>query len=176
MPGAAKGLILAAVGGLIMLGYSPLLTKARAAEQGLGTYSAMFMVAMGMFFSTLIFTVFFANLPVEGEPVELLRYFKGTRKAHMLGFLGGMLWSTGTFAAAVATTVTGDGQMHLTPPVILGCTFGVPVLAAICGLTVGGEFRDAGSRTKKLTVAMLVLLAAGAALVSVAPLYLKPAA
>ena len=175
VPGAAKGLVLALAGGVIMLGYAPLLARARVAEQGLGAYSAVFMVAMGLFFSTLIFTVFFANLPVQGEPVELTRYFKGSLKTHCLGVLGGMLWSTGTLAAVVATAGAKEGEIRLDPAVSLACTFGVPVVAGICGLTIFGEFREAGSRAKTLAVVMLALFAAGVALVSVAPLYFKPA-
>jgi hypothetical protein len=70
-------LALRAASGIVMSAFYPMLDWARTGEVGLGPYSAAVMVAAGIWFSTFVYNLFFMNLPVEGEPLELLEYFRG---------------------------------------------------------------------------------------------------
>jgi glucose uptake protein len=169
VPSAIKGIILAAAAGLLMAAYLPLLARSRAGDTALGPYSSTFLFTMGLFFSTLLFTAFFANLPVQGEPLEIADYFKGRPKHHLAGFAGGVLWCTGMLAALVAAApevLTPVGTVAKTM-----FTYGVPLLAALLGMLGWREFRDTTRRVRNLGVLTLLLLAAGIALVSLAPMY-----
>jgi|ERR1051326_6880434 glucose uptake protein len=173
VPSAIKGLVLAIAAGVLLAAYPPLLAKSREGETGLGPYSGMFLFSMGVFFSTLLFTVFFANLPVEGEPLEIVDYFKGSLKNHFAGLAGGALWCTGMLAAFL-----GVAPEVLTPVgavVSATCTYGIPLLAAFWGIAVWREFRDSTQRIRNLGLLMMVLFAAGVVLVSIAPAYVKTA-
>jgi glucose uptake protein len=170
-PSAIKGLILAVVSGLLMAAYLPLLEKAREGDTGLGPYSSLCLFSIGLSLSTLLFIVFFANLPVEGEPLEFITYFEIPRRNHVAGFAGGVLWCTGMLATwlAVAPEVLAPvGGVAKT-----AFTYSGPLLAAFWGIAVWREFRDTTRRVRNLGVLMLLLLAAGIALVSLAPAYVK---
>jgi len=171
VPSAIKGLLLAVVAGLLLAAYPPLLAKCRQGDNGLGPYSAMFLFSMGMFFSTLLFTIFFANLPVEGEPLEIVDYFKSPRKNHLAGFAGGILWCTGMLAAflgaahEVLVPVGGVAKASF--------TYSVPLLAAFWGIVGWREFRDTTRRVRNMGFLMLLLFAGGVVLVSLAPIYVR---
>ena len=59
-----------------------------AGENGLGPYAIGVVFALGVFFSTFVFNLFFMNLPVEGEPLEFRDYFKGTAQTASVGHSG----------------------------------------------------------------------------------------
>ena len=75
-----KGIVLATIGGVLVALCSPLVDLSRAPETRTGPYAAAFMFAGGVFASTFVYNLFFMNLPVQGEPVELLHYFRQPKK------------------------------------------------------------------------------------------------
>src|SRR5205085_886237 len=74
---SVKGLVLVGIGGLVAGGFAPLIDMARDGENGLGPYALGFFFAAGLILSTFVFNLFFMNLPVQGEALELGAYFKG---------------------------------------------------------------------------------------------------
>ena len=76
-PASLKGVIIALVSGVLMGLFYPLIEKGKEGELGLGPYSIAVVFAIGVFLSTLVFNLFFMNLPIEGEPVDFMDYFKG---------------------------------------------------------------------------------------------------
>lgn len=173
VPGAAKGMILSIAAGLLLAGHLPLLAKARPVELGLGPYSLMFLFAGGVFASTLVFSIFFANLPVQGEPIEITDYFKGLPKFHLIGLSGGILWATGVLASILVSVP--EVQSNVAASTLNLFTYGIPVLGAAWGVLGWGEFRTTGNRVRVISYLMLLALAAGVALVSLAPKFLKAA-
>ena len=165
---SSKGIALGFAGGLLLGSFSPLVQMARAGENGLGPYSAGFIFAIGIFFSTFVFNLFFMNLPVKGEPIDVTEYFLAEIKWHGMGILGGILWYIG----AIASFIGGhpDGTAKMQPSIIYGLGQGGMIVAAICGLLVWKEFADADSKVKTYLGLMLVLLAIGVGIVSVASL------
>src|SRR5271157_3356552 len=91
-PSSMKGIVLALVSGLLMGLFLPLVYKAEESDIGLGPYAVTAVFSIGVFLSTFVFNVFLMNLPVEGEPLELLDILKSTRKQHLLGLAGGASW------------------------------------------------------------------------------------
>jgi glucose uptake protein len=140
----------------------------KAGEAGLGPYAIGFVFALGVFLSTFVFNLFFMNLPVEGEPVAIFEYFKGSLKNHLLGVAGGMIWAVGTIANFVAAS--SPEEVNVGPAVSYALGQGATMISALWGLLVWKEFAGADARTRTLVIAMLILFVVGLALISIAPL------
>ncbi len=170
-PSAIKGIILALVAGMLIGSFAPMLDKARMGDLGLGPYALSTVFAFGVFFSSLVFNIFFMNLPVEGEPVDLGAYFNGRLKQHLLGVSAGVIWLTGVLALMVAGSVPEQLQVPGLERYLL--SQGAPVLTALWGIVVFREFKDGDVRIKTLGALMLVLLLCGMVMIGLAPLYLR---
>jgi glucose uptake protein len=170
-PSPGVGITLSVVSGILMSLYAPLSDAARAGPTGLSPYSAALMFGGGILLSTFLYTPFFLNFPVQGRPVQLWDYLKGTKAQHLWGILGGILWMAGTLAAY--TTASAPAAAQPGPVVSYALLQGVPLAAALWGLLAWHEFQGATIRVKMLLTAMLVLYAAGIAVVAMAPLYPK---
>jgi len=168
-PTALKGIILALVSGLLMGSFSPLLEKARAGDVGMGPYAMAAMFALGVFFTTPIFNIFFMNLPVEGDPLDFGSFFSSKLRQHILGIIGGMVWVTGIVAAMVAGSVPDNIQGSPVLHFMLGNCW--PLLATIWGALVFGEFKGADVRVKIMSMLMFVLFICGVAMIALGPLY-----
>ncbi|MBC7927599.1 MAG: AcrB/AcrD/AcrF family protein [Bryobacteraceae bacterium] len=167
--GSIKGLLLSVVSGILMGSFYPLVQIATAGELGLGPYSVGVVFSVGVLFTTFIFNLYFINLPVQGEPVPIGDYFKGTPANHILGLLGGGIWYAGTIANFVAAAAPGEASVG--PAVSYALGQGATMISALWGLLVWHEFRGAVANVKMLLVLMIILFIAGLSLVSVAPLY-----
>jgi glucose uptake protein len=169
---SSMGIALALAGGLMLGSFAPLIQIARSGENGLGPYSCGFIFAVGLFFSTFVYNLFFMNLPVKGEPLDMSEYFRAPLNRHSLGFLGGIVWYVGTIASLLASRL--EGAARVQPSVSYALSQTGIIIAAICGLFLWREFAGADSRVKTWLGVMLVLLALGIGLVSssaVAPAY-----
>jgi glucose uptake protein len=164
-----KGIVLSLVSGVLMGSFFPLVEIGKAGERGLGPYAIGFVFAVGVFLSTFVFNLFFMNMPVEGPPVAMSGYFKGTGRQHLLGIVGGMIWATGTIANFAAASAPESVQVG--PAISYAIGQGATMVSALWGLLVWNEFAGAGSRVRLLVVIMLILFVCGLGLVSVAPLY-----
>ncbi|MGC8791927.1 MAG: AcrB/AcrD/AcrF family protein [Bryobacteraceae bacterium] len=164
-----KGILLSLASGVLMGSFYPLVELGKQGESGLGPYAIAFIFAVGVFSSTFVFNLFFMNVPVQGEPVEILDYFKGTLKQHSLGIAGGMVWATGTISNFVAASA--PRQVQVGPAISYALGQGATLISALWGLLVWKEFRGATGRLKLLLGLMLTLFAIGLGLVAVAPLY-----
>ena len=99
-----KGIVVSLVSGLLMGSFYPLVELGKGFGAGMGPYAIGFVFALGIFTSTFVFNLFFMNLPVAGEPLELPDYFKGLPKQHLLGVAGGILWCAGMIANFVGSS------------------------------------------------------------------------
>lgn len=159
-----KGIGLGVTGGLMLGSFAPLIRMARAGENGLGPYSCGFIFSVGVLFSTFVYNMFFMNLPVKGEPVEVGEYFKGSLQRHGMGLLGGVVWYIGAIASLLASRIEGPAKVQ--PWVSFALAQAGILLAAICGLVLWHEFSAADQKVKTYLGVMLVLLAIGIGLVS----------
>jgi glucose uptake protein len=166
-----KGLILSLVSGVLMGSFYPIVEVSKAGEIGLGPYAVGFVFAIGVFLSTFVYNLYFMNLPVEGEPISFFSYFKGSARNHVLGILGGVLWSTGAIANFVAASA--PAKVNVGPAVTYALGQGATLVSVIWGLLVWKEFKGADTRVKMLLAVMIALFIAGLALVSLAPLHTK---
>lgn len=167
-PAPLKAIVLGSVGGILIALFPPFLNNARATEIGLGPYSAMTFMIFGTFLSTVVLSLFLMNLPVDGEPVDVFDYVKGSIGTHLRGVLGGMLWAGGWMALLLVAA--GTENYHISPALYNAFSQGWPILAGIFGLVLWKEFRGGDGRIKILLALMFLLLAGGLGLLSMAML------
>jgi glucose uptake protein len=169
-PSSIKGVALAVVAGVLMGSFTPFLDKARAGELGMGPYAIVTMFGLGVLFTTPIFNIFFMNLPVEGDPIDLSLFFTAKPKQHIYGLIGGAIWCTGMLAAMVAGSAPETAQGNPVLHFLLGQSW--PLIAALWGVLVFGEARGGDSRIKIMTALMMVLFLCGLAIIAIAPIYM----
>src|SRR5579871_4190293 len=168
----SKGIVLSVISGVLMGSFYPLVEMSKAGgvdAAGLGPYAVAFLFALGVFFSTFIYNLYFLNLPVEGPPLSMFAYFKGTLPQHALGIFGGIVWCAGAISNFVAASA--PNRVQVGPAISYAIGQGATMVSALWGVLVWKEFAGAGSRVRTLLTLMFVLFLAGLMLVAVAPLY-----
>jgi glucose uptake protein len=170
-PNPIKGILIAMFGGLLMGSVGGLIAKAREGDLGLGPYAISAVIGFGIFFSSLVFNIFFMNLPVEGEPVDFGAYFKSKPRQHVMGLFGGALWYCGLLGGMVATHV--PEALQPAPLLRLMLGQGAPVVAAILGILFLRELKGSDMRVKVLAALMIILFVCGLAMIGLSPMYLR---
>lgn len=170
-PGAGRGIVLSIASGILMGMFYPLVEMGREGDAGIAPYGIGLFFSAGILISSLFYLPFFMNFPVQGGPVEFSGYFQGTRRQHLLGILGGIIWMAGglcNFAAASTPPAVQVG-----PAISYALGQGATLVSALWGLLVWKEFQGASLRVRLLIVAMLVLFVVGLGMISIAPLHAK---
>ncbi|HTB12697.1 MAG TPA: hypothetical protein VK752_14045 [Bryobacteraceae bacterium] len=168
-PKATLGITLSALSGLAWGFFFPLIDSSRSGDNGVGPYGIAGLIGIGMVSSTLLYVPFFVNFPVQGEPVQVRSYFKGTKKQHFWGIFGGLLWTAGLVAALVEAAAPAPARTGATLASIL--LYAAPVLGALWGMVAWREFKGSPQNVKLLHLGMIVLLLAGVVLLAMAPVY-----
>lgn len=162
-----KGLVLAVVGGCLMgLFYKyvadSMILSFTAPEAGkLTPYSALVIFAMGVVASNFLFNTVQMKRPFVGAPILFSQYFKGLMKDHLVGLLGGAIWSIGMSLNIIASGKAG-------PAISYGLGQGATVVAALWGIYVWKEFDKATPATKRILNLMLLIYIAGLTMIIVA--------
>lgn len=160
---SGKGLLLSIISGCLMgLFYKyvagSIFTNFDVPEPGkLSPYSAVVIFAVGVFVSNFIFNTILMKRPITGIPVSYSDYFNGTFKSHLTGILGGIIWCTGMSFSIIASDKAG-------PAISYGLGQGATVIAALWGIYIWKEFRDASKNTRLILNIMLLFYVAGLAL------------
>ena len=176
-----KGLVLAIFAGLLMMWFSPLVNKvidnsfmpktvsalgvvrtvpgAVAPAAGKMTaYAAFFVFAIGIFVSNFLWNTIAMRHPVQGEPIRdgAKRYFAGSFPTHLVGALGGAIWSLGTLLSFVTAGAA-------SPAIAYALGQGATLVSALWGILIWKEFAGAPKKAGVLNFAMFVLFVAGLA-------------
>src|SRR5204862_380606 len=147
--GSPKEIILSLVSCILMGSFCPLVELGKAWGAGMGPYAIGFVFAVGVFLSTLVFNLFFMNLPVQGEPVEILDYVRrGSFKRHLLGVIGGMIWFGGAISNFVAASAEQNAKVGPAASYAIGQ--GATMISALWGIFLWKEFAGADFRVKNL--------------------------
>lgn len=165
---STKGIVLSLVGGLLMSFFYRFVADSMSTDlvnitPGTFTpYSAVFVFSIGIFLSSFVFNYYFMKKPVSGEPVTFAMYFKqGTPKLHLIGVLGGIIWSIGMMLSIMAGDIAGYAISY-------GLGQGATLVAAIWGVFVWKEFKNAPKGTSKLLALMFVSFIVGLILIILA--------
>ena len=124
----------------------------------LTAYTANVAFAVGILLSNFFFNTLIMKKPFVGEPVPMSEYFKGALGDHLWGVVGGCIWGVGMGLNIVAAGKAGAAVSY-------GLGQGATLVAALWGVFIWREFRDAPAGTTKLLALMFVGYVAGLALV-----------
>ncbi len=167
--GAGRGILLSVISGLLMGMFYPLVEMSREGDSGVAPYGIAILFASGVFISSLFYIPFFLNFPVDGPPIETAEYFRGSKKQHLLGLLGGMIWMAGALCNFAAAST--PPSVHVGPAISYALGQGATLVSALWGLIVWREFSGAGFGVKMLLLGMIILFLAGLGMISSAPLH-----
>lgn len=125
----------------------------------LGPYLAVVVFSLGIFLSNFVWNSIFMARPFTGERVPWRDYFvKGNARLHAIGILGGVIWNLGMLLSILASGAAGF-------PISYGLGQGATLVAAIWGVFIWKEFKDAPTGTGKLLALMFVLYVVGLGLI-----------
>lgn len=161
----AKGLIISIIAGIAMGFFYRFVVDAMVPDftnpvPGLMTpYTAVVIFSVGLLLSNFVFVTIIMLKPLSGSPVRLMDYFfKGNPKLHLVGILGGAIWSLGMSFSIIASDVAG-------PAISYGLGQGATMIAAFWGVFIWKEFKNAPKGTNKLLTAMFGCFIIGLALI-----------
>lgn len=161
---STKGLVLSVAAGLLMGFFYRFVAKAMFSdftipEAGkLSPYTAMVFFAIGILLSNFIFNTYIMKKPFVGAPVSFGQYFKGGFRNHLTGILGGIIWCVGMSFSIIASGKAGAAISY-------GLGQGATIVAAIWGIFIWKEFKDAPKGTSAILNVMLLLYVVGIALI-----------
>jgi glucose uptake protein len=162
--GTTKGIVISILGGILMGFFyrfvaASMVTDFAAPEAGkLTPYTASVIFALGLLLSNFVWNTFFMYKPISGERATYKDYFKkGDTKLHMIGILGGMIWSLGMTFSIIASEQAGYAISY-------GLGQGATLIAALWGVFIWKEFGKAEG-LKGILVAMFLLFLIGLGLI-----------
>lgn len=163
--GTKKGIILAAIAGILMAFFyrfvaaSMDLENFNAPTLGMATpYTAFFIFAIGIFLSNFVFNTIVMKRPFVGEAVSYKMYFAGKFQTHLVGILGGCIWGLGTSLSYIAAGKAGAAISYA-----LGQ--GAPMIAALWGVFIWKEFTNSNKSVNRLLLLMFILFIIGLSLI-----------
>jgi glucose uptake protein len=127
----------------------------------LSPYTAVFFFAVGILLSNFLFNSLLMRYPFTGNAVSYRDYFNGSGKSHFMGVLGGVIWCMG-----MAFSILASGEAG--PAISYGLGQGATVIAALWGIFIWKEFRNAPTGTNVILNIMLGCFAIGLALIILA--------
>ena len=163
----AKGIIISIVGGVLMALFyrfvaGSMATNLEKPEAGMLTpYAAVFVFSVGILISNLLFNTVLMKKPFEGAPVTYTQYFKGSLREHLTGIAGGMIWCIGMSLSILAAGKAGFAISY-------GLGQGATLIAALWGVFIWKEFKNAPPKVNTLLSMMFVLFVAGLGLIILA--------
>lgn len=166
----SKGIIFSIAAGVLMSLFYFFVAKSMFAdftqpEDGkLSPYSALFIFAIGVFASNILFNTIFMKKPVEGEPLQYADYFKGGFRTHLMGIIGGIIWNLGMSLNILASGKAGFAISY-------GLGQGATLIAAFWGVFIWKEFKNANKQINRLLLIMFMAYLVGLILIVVAGSY-----
>ena len=164
-----KGIVLSVLCGILMGQFFQFVAHSMpekldaisAAENAgmLTPYTALGLFALGLFLSNFVFNVFVMLRPFTGDPVGLSDYFtKGNLRLHLVGIIGGAIWGVGMSFAIIAGDRAGYAISY-------GLGQGATMVAALWGVFIWREFKEAPAGTERLLGLMFLLFVVGLGLI-----------
>ena len=167
--GTTKGIVISILGGILMGFFyrfvaASMVTDFAAPELGkLTPYTASVIFALGLLISNFVWNTFFMYKPVSGEKATYKDYIKkGDTKLHLIGILGGMIWSLGMTFSIIASEQAGYAISY-------GLGQGATLIAALWGVFIWKEFGKAEG-LKGMLVAMFLFFLVGLGMIIAARL------
>ena len=164
MSATTKGITISILGGILMGFFYRFVAASMATDFAnpevgrLTPYTASVIFALGLLLSNFVWNTFFMYKPISGDRATYKDYFKkGDTKLHMIGILGGMIWSLGMTFNIIASGQAGYAISY-------GLGQGATLIAALWGVFIWKEFGKAEG-LKGLLTAMFFLFLIGLGLI-----------
>jgi len=153
-----RGLIYSAVAGCLMGLFYPQLMRAISPNFSrvpivpgmLTPYVGLFVFGVGVFLSNFVWNSIF----MITSHVSFAAYFQGSVKLHAIGVLGGCIWMLALSFNVLASSVAG-------PAISYALGQGATLVAALWGVVIWREFKEAPPSTGKLLGLMFASYALG---------------
>jgi len=165
-----KGMVLSVIAGVAMGFFyrfvaSSMSTNFAQPEAGLLTpYTAVVVFSVGLFLSSFIWNTIVMYKPFSGEAVTYKDYFvQGNARLHGIGILGGVIWSVGMSFSIIASGAAGFAISY-------GLGQGATMVAALWGVFIWKEFKDAPKGSNSLITLMFCCFLIGLVLIIISRL------
>lgn len=161
----AKGILISIAAGVLMGFFFRFVVASMATdfanpEPGrLTPYTAVFFFSVGLLLSNFVWNSIVMKKPFVGDPVPYRDYLtKGNARLHLVGILGGIIWNVGMSFSIIASGAAG-------PSISYGLGQGATMIAALWGVFIWKEFKDAPEGTGRLLALMFVFYIVGLGLI-----------
>ena len=161
---STKGIVISLVAGLLMSFFYRFIAAAmdlqnfeNPAAGKMTPYTAVFVFSVGIFISNFLFNTILMKKPFQGQPTSYREYFQGKLGTHLVGVLGGLIWGLGNSFNLIAAGKAG-------PAISYGLGQGATLVAALWGVFIWKEFKNAPKGTNGLITAMFLFFIGGLAL------------
>lgn len=158
---STKGIIVSVLAGILMSFFYRFVARSMDLDNfespaaGMMTpYTATVIFALGVFVSNFLFNTLLMKKPISGEPTDCKAYFQGKFSIHLVGILGGVIWAIGNSLNLIAAGRAGAAISY-------GLGQGATLVAALWGVFVWKEFKNAPKGTNVLLTMMFILFLAG---------------
>jgi len=158
---STKGILISLVAGVLMSFFYRFIAASMDLENFVSPaagkmtpYTAVFIFSVGIFASNFIFNTILMKKPFDGPPVSYKNYFAGKFSTHMVGVLGGIIWGVGNSLNLIAAGKAGAAISY-------GLGQGATLIAALWGVFIWKEFRNAPKGTNGLLTAMFLFFIVG---------------
>jgi glucose uptake protein len=162
-----KGIAISVVAGVLMGFFYRFVAASMSSDFAhpevgkMGPYAAVVVFSAGLFLSNFLWNSVVMARPFAGDPVPFSSYLRdGNARLHLVGILGGIIWSVGMSLSILASGVAGFAISY-------GLGQGATMVAALWGVFVWREFEQAPAGTGRLLSVMFLAYAAGLALIIV---------
>jgi glucose uptake protein len=162
-----RGIVLSIVAGVLMGWFYSFVAQSMGTMDAsvgeltpgkLSPYTAVVCFSLGLFLSSFIWNSIAMRRPFRGPPVSYRDYFnQGTPRLHLIGILGGVIWSLGMSMSIIASAAAG-------PALSYGLGQGATMIGAIWGVVIWKEFKGAPAGTGRLLAAMFFFYLMGLAI------------
>jgi glucose uptake protein len=92
--------------------------------------------------------------PISGKPTNYKTYFRGNISMHLVGILGGIIWGVGNSLNLIAAGKAGTAISY-------GLGQGATLVAALWGVFIWREFKNAPRGTNSMLAVMFILFTLG---------------
>ena len=155
-----KGILISIISGILFGLFYLFFAQAMATNFKMPTpghltpYTALFIFASGAFFSNILFNSVIMKKPMIGNVLDYRTYFKSVLMHHSYGVIAGVISGLGTYLSFIAFGVSGAA-------ISFGIGNGSTMIAALWGLLVWREFRNAPKIALLYMLLMLVFYIVG---------------
>ncbi len=158
---STKGLVVSIVAGVLMSFFYRFVAASMdldsfemPATGKMTPYTASVVFATGIFISNLAFNTMLLRKPITGAPTSYDAYFSGGFRTHLVGIFGGIVWGVGNTFNLIAAGKAGAAVSY-------GLGQGATLVAALWGVFIWKEFRNASKGTSLLLGLMFLLFMMG---------------